>query len=99
MRLERRLRALEARVSADPLVLFFADGSTVKIGCRRDYLLDLFVGANDQANLSPQRAAHLELIFKSVGAKEPGGAHMVEVLKSVLDGPSRDMSSRLDDSE
>jgi len=99
MRLERRLRALEAKVSADPLILFFADGSTAKICCRRGYLLDLLVGANDQANLSPQRAAHLELIFKSVGAKEPGGGHMVEVLKSVLARPSQDLSSRLDDSE
>lgn len=99
MRLERRLRALEAKVSADPLILFFADGSTVKICCRRDYLLDLFVGANDPAKLSPQQTAHLELIFKSVGAREPSGGHMVEVLKSVLDGPSRNQSSRLDDSE
>jgi hypothetical protein len=99
MRFERRLRALETRMTADPVILFFADGSTAKICCRRDYLLDLLVGANDQANLSPQRAAHLELIFKSVGAKEPGGGHMVEVLKSMLDRPSRDLSSRLDDSE
>ena len=59
----------------------------------------MFVGATGPANLSPQQTAHLELIFKSVGAKEPSGGHMVEVLKSLLDGPSRNQSSRLDDSE
>src|SRR5208283_3915434 len=56
------------KVTADPVILYFADGSTAKICCSRDYLLDLLVGARDQANLTTQQGAHLDLVLRSVGA-------------------------------
>ena len=45
MRLERRLRALESKMFADPLTLYFADGSKREICGRGDYLLRLFCAA------------------------------------------------------
>ncbi len=87
MRLERRVRALEARLITDPLVLYFADGSTREIHGRGDFLLNLFQGACGGADLSPWQAEQLELVRRSVGAQEPGGGRMVELLKCLLHGP------------
>ena len=43
MRVERRVRALEARYIKDPVVLYFADGSTAEICGHGDFLLRLEV--------------------------------------------------------
>ena len=85
MRLERRLRALEARMSADPVILHFADGSTRNVNCRNDVLFSLFRNACG-GNLSPEEAAQLDLIRQSVAADEPGGGHMIELLRALLAG-------------
>jgi hypothetical protein len=87
MRLEKRIRALEARLVSDPVVLQFADGSTKEICGRGDFLLDLFCGACSGSDLGPAHAAQLELIRQSVGAQEPGGGHMVELIRSLLNSP------------
>jgi hypothetical protein len=87
MRLEKRIRALEARLIADPLVLCFADGSTRELGGRGDFVMGLFHKACGGVDISPGQAAKLDLIRKSVSAQEPGGAHMVELLRCLLNGP------------
>jgi hypothetical protein len=86
MRFERRIRALEARMIADPVVLYFADGSEREICGRGDFLLSLLTGTCGK-KLSSRQAAQLELIRQSVGAREPGGGHMVELLRALLNGP------------
>jgi hypothetical protein len=56
MRLEKRIRALEARMLADPVILYFVDGTTREICGRCDYLLRLFYGACVGGDLSPERS-------------------------------------------
>jgi len=86
MRLEKRIRALEARYMSDPLILYFADGSTRQLCGRSDFLATLLADAC-RADLSPAQTAALQLIRKSVFAHEPGGGHMVELLRLCAYGP------------
>jgi hypothetical protein len=94
MRLERRIRALEARMIGKPVVLRCADGSTREIHGRSGFLLTLFLGAIGGANLSAAQAAQLDLIRSCVDAQEPGGGHMVELLQALLNGPVEETGSR-----
>jgi hypothetical protein len=87
MRLEKRIRALEARLTSDPVSLQFADGSTKEIRGPGDFLLDLFCAALGRTDLNSRQAAQLELIRESVAAEEPGGGHMVELLRALLNSP------------
>ena len=68
MSLERRIRTLEARLITDPVVLFFADGSTRGIRGRGDFVLGLFCGALGGADLTPWQGEQLDLIRQSVAA-------------------------------
>jgi hypothetical protein len=68
----------------DPVILYFADGSTRKIDGRGGYLLSLLIGACGGADLSSGQTANLDLIRKSWYAQEPGGGRMVEMLRAVL---------------
>jgi hypothetical protein len=98
MRFEKRIRALEARMTTDPLVLYFADGSTRELRGPRHFLLSLLVGACGGADLSSRQAEQLDLIRQSVSAHEPGGGHMTEVLRCCLNGPAKDERSPASDS-
>ncbi len=82
MRLEKRIRALEARFIRDPIILEFADGSSQEI-CRGGYLLDLFTVALGGADLSAEQSSELDLIRQSVAAREPGGGRIIEVLRAL----------------
>lgn len=86
--LEARIRKLESRFITEPMVLEFADGSTRELRGPKDFVMDLFAGICPGANLTPQRAEQLELIRQSVCSREPGGAHMVELLRAILCSPS-----------
>jgi len=88
MTLEKRIRALEARLVSDPVILHFADGSAKEIRGQGDFLLDLFAGACSGAELSPVRTAQLDLIRKSVDVEEPGGGRLTELLRSILNSPA-----------
>jgi hypothetical protein len=39
-----------------------------------------------------QAGEQLDLIRKSVGAQEPGGAHMTDLLRCFLNGPAEEQS-------
>jgi hypothetical protein len=84
MNFERRLRALEARIITDPVILLFADGSTRELRGPGDILLRLFPGVFGRGNLSPGQSAQLDLIRQSVGSREPGGGRLVELLQCFL---------------
>lgn len=88
MRLEKRIRALEARYIWKPVILYFADGSTRQLCGRSDFLLTLLADAC-RAGLSPGQAALLKLIRESVSAHEPSGGHMLELLRLCANGPLR----------
>jgi hypothetical protein len=94
MKLEKRIRALEARLTTGAVVLHFADGSTRQICGRGDFLLGLFPGAFGGRDFSPAQAAQLELIRRSVDAEEPGGGHMIELLRALLHEPAEEPGNR-----
>ena len=93
MRLEKRVRALEARMLADPVILYFADGSTREICGRADYLLRLFCDACFGGDLSPRQVAELDLIRDSVGEGGASCARMTELIRAFLLGPAEEPSS------
>jgi hypothetical protein len=93
MRLEKRVRALEARMLADPVILYFEDGSTREICGRADYLLKLFCDACYGGELSPRQAAELDLIRDSVGEGGASCAGMTEIIRAFLLGPAEEPSS------
>lgn len=88
MRLEKRIRALEARMLADPVILYFADGSTREIRGHGHFLLRLFYDACGGGDLSPVQKEQLDLIRRSVSAQEPGGARLTEIIRCFLLGPA-----------
>ena len=85
--LEKRIRALEAGLLPQSVVLVFADGSTRTVYDRGDFLYRLFLDACKGSKMSPGRAEQLDLIGKSVDSKEPNGARMCSLIRSFLLGP------------
>jgi hypothetical protein len=89
MTLAKRVRDLEAKTisHANPITLFFADGSRVTWpdGDRRSRRL--YRGVCTPEELNPQEAADLELVRTCVAAEEPGGAQMLTLLNAVLNSP------------
>ena len=83
MNFEKRLRALEARMISDPVVLSMPDGSKRELHGGGDFLLHLFPGVFGKANLSPGQAAQLDLIRQSVHAQR-----LVELLQCFLHAQS-----------
>ena len=83
MKLEKRLRAVEAKMSSNPTILHFADGTEKKIYEGKHYLLHLFTGASERT-LSPRDAKNLDLILKCKWAEERGGGRLVEAIQSVF---------------
>ena len=96
MRIEKRVRALEARYIKEPVVLYFADGSTAEVCGYGDFMLDLFCAAC-RGDPTPQQNQQLDMIRRSVGAQEPGGAHMTELVRCFLEGPVGTQDSALVD--
>jgi hypothetical protein len=82
MNLRRRLESLEGQLSCDPTTLFFADGSSTQITGRGDYILNLFAAA-----VRGERSPQMELISRSVRSAEPGGGHMLDLARALLNGP------------
>jgi hypothetical protein len=93
MKLEKRIRALEAKMLSDAVVLCFADGSTREICGRADYLLRLFCAACYGGDLSPRQAAELDLIRDSVSAGGASCAQMTQLIRAFLLGPAEEPSS------
>jgi hypothetical protein len=93
MRLEKRVRALESRMLADPVILYFADGSGKEICGRADYLLRLFCVACYGGDLSSRQAAELDLIRDSVSAGGASCAQMTQLIRAFLLGPAEEGES------
>jgi hypothetical protein len=96
--IEKRVRALERRFTADPVVLYFADGSAREICGPRDFVLRLLTAAAWRGDLSPGQKEQLDLIRASVGSVEPGGGHLIELVRCFLEGPAAPIGSSVDDS-
>jgi hypothetical protein len=80
--LRRRLEALEKGVTTEPIVLHMPDGRTETL---RGDVLDLFSRA-----LGGERTPEMELISQSISSVEPGGGHMIDLARALLNGPRQD---------
>jgi len=86
MNLNRRLAILERGFSTEPTVLIMPDGSAASINGPGDYLM-LLLGVAVDENVSSEQAVHLDLIRRCTASKEPGGGHMVDLIRALLLGP------------
>jgi len=80
MNLHRRLEALERQITSEPILLLMPDGRTETL---RGDVLDLFSRA-----LREDRTPEIELIAQSIGSVEPGGGHMMDLARALLNGPA-----------
>jgi hypothetical protein len=83
MNMEKGVEALEARLPFDPITLLFEDGSSAKLAERSDYVMRL-CGAFCRGEHSPK----LDLIARSVSSEEPGGGHILDLIRAVLNSPA-----------
>jgi hypothetical protein len=84
MKLEKRIRLLEAKLSMGQVVLRLADGTTRELHGPSDFLVRLLRGVCGRADLGASQREQLELIRQSVGSKEHGGGRMVELIQCLL---------------
>ena len=82
MRIERRIRRLEARMTPERIILRFDDDSTTEIHGRRGFVLRLWPGLCE-GDLNPEQAKQFELIRQSNATKEGVGGHMVDLLRAL----------------
>jgi hypothetical protein len=88
--LRRRIAALERRLIGEPVLLTMPDGRTLSIPGRGDYLLTLLAVAARGENVSPEHAAHLDLIRQSTSAIQSDGGRLIEVIRCCVLGPSEE---------
>jgi|SRR6516162_4709859 len=93
LRIDQRIRRLEARLSPGRITLYFEDSSAKQIHGQRGFLLKLFPGLNG-GDLSPVQAKQLDLIRQSTSAQEPGGAHLCDLLRALLPEPTETRHQR-----
>ena len=89
MKLNRRLQALEKEFASEPILLQMPDGSIETITGAGDHLLRLFEAAAGGRDVGSEQAAQLEMIRQCTGSKEPGDAHLVDVIRCFLFGPAK----------
>jgi hypothetical protein len=82
--LRRRLEALEQDLSSGEfIVLLMPDGRTETLPGHNDYVLDLLGRA-----VRGDRTPEMELIARSQSSTEPDGAHMIDLVRALLNGPT-----------
>jgi hypothetical protein len=75
-----------------PIVLTFADGSRRELRKPGGFLLKLLAELSGE-RLDPQQAEKLDLIQRCVSIEEPGGGHLVEMLRALM-GPTEERANR-----
>jgi hypothetical protein len=82
MNFDRRLRALEARISSELVTLYFQDGSTKEIPGQHEFLLQLFIAAC-KGQPSPEQAGWFDLIHRA-SAMKPCSGHLIELVQGAI---------------
>ena len=80
MNLQRRLEALERGRLSEPVTLIMPDGRTEIL--RGDCIFEMLSGA-----CRGERTPTLDLLAQSVGSTEPGGGHLIELARAILNSP------------
>jgi hypothetical protein len=84
MTLRRRLEAFEKDLgTSEPILLLMPDGRAETLPGQNDYVLNLLSRA-----VRGERTPEMELVARSVSSTEPGGAHMIDLLRALLNGPA-----------
>jgi hypothetical protein len=84
--LRRRLEALEQDfMCSKPNLLLMPDGRTETLPGHNDYVLHLLSRA-----VRGDRTPEMDLIARSQSSTEPGGAHMIDLVRALLNGPIED---------
>lgn len=88
MRLEKRLEALEHRLTKNPIKLTFADGKVITLHLSGDELTGLFAGSlRDGAELHP----YAKLLMEAISVEEADG-HLCELFSAVYRSPFPEIS-------
>jgi len=82
--LRRRLEALENQLTSEPIILLMPDGRTETLPGRGEYMLNLFARA-----CGGERTPEMKLIAESISSTEPDGAHMIDLVRALLNSPWR----------
>lgn len=85
--LHRRLEALEKQFTSEPILLKMPDGRIETLPGYNRYVLDLVARAG-----RGERAPEMELIAQSISSAEPGGGHMIDLVRAFLNGPMEAVS-------
>ena len=85
-RLNQRIETLEREFVREPATLTMPDGHTETIPGNGEHLLRLLGRVHRGA--TPEQAAQLDLIRRSVSSCEPGGGRMIELMRALLLGPA-----------
>jgi hypothetical protein len=92
MNLDQRLRRLETTFLDDPIVLFFEDGSTREIRYPGERILRLYTAAvSGQAEPGSTTRQHLDWIRDANDYFNPGGGHMINLIRLVLAARAQEM--------
>ena len=83
MKIERRIQALEARMTSAPVILYFTDGGAQALRGPRFFMARLFMAVLER-NATPYQGEELALIRQSVGSQERSGGHMVDLVRLTL---------------
>ena len=78
--LRRRLEALERESPSGQIVLTTRDGRTLTL--RGDRASDLLAGS-----IRGPRTPETELVAQSISSTEPGGGHMIDLARAILNSP------------
>jgi len=93
----KRLEQLEARLGSltEVVTLYFGDNSTVGLKGKRDFVFRLLGRVFEVSDPGSEDARRLELIRRSVASREPGGGHLTDLIRALLNSPL----TKPDDSE
>ena len=78
--IHRRLEALEQRLTSEPVTLIMPDGRTETL--RGDCISELLSGA-----CRGERTPQMELLSQSIASTEPGGGHLLDLARAILNSP------------
>ena len=81
MKLHQRHDRLENQIISETTILFMPDSKDRRRTGPNDYLLTLLGVAREPERATPKQSQHLDQIQKCTGSSEPGGAHLVDLIR------------------
>jgi hypothetical protein len=83
MKLNQRLKILEREIINEPIVLTMPDGRTKTLpGSQATGLLARSIGN--------ERTPEIEIVARSISSPEPGGGHLIDLARAILNSPAGD---------